>query len=101
MVSKAADFLTMSTKKESDITLRKLKERVDELEKDKVEKKLEFANEKRILEQKLYELEASKNQAIRNEKLLEERLKYQTEERDKSEKTINDKWKVKFNEKEE
>lgn len=50
LVSKAADFLTMSSKKESDITLRKLKERVEELERDKTEKKLEWANDKRILE---------------------------------------------------
>jgi len=40
----------MSSKKESDITLRKLKERVEELERDKTEKKLEWANDKRILE---------------------------------------------------
>lgn len=42
LVSKAADFLTITSKKESDIELRKLKERVDELEKDKTEKKQEY-----------------------------------------------------------
>jgi hypothetical protein len=42
LVSKAADFLTITTKKESDIHMRKLKERVEELEKDKAEKKQEY-----------------------------------------------------------
>ena len=76
MITKAADFLTISSKKETEATLRKLKEKVEELEKDKLEKKLEYNNEKKILEQKLYDLEQGKNTAIRNEKLIEERFKY-------------------------
>lgn len=35
LVSRAADFLTISTKKETDVNLKKLKEKVEELEKEK------------------------------------------------------------------
>jgi hypothetical protein len=35
LISKAADFLTITSKKETDVTLKKLKERVEELEKEK------------------------------------------------------------------
>jgi hypothetical protein len=61
LVSKAADFLTITSRKESDMSSRKLKERVEELEKDKAEKKSEYVQENRLLEQKIYELEAEKN----------------------------------------
>lgn len=41
----------------------------------------------------MYEMESEKNQAIRNHKLLEERLKFQNEEKEKTEKTLHEMWK--------
>lgn len=58
------------------MNLRKLKEKNEDLEKEKLVIKNEFTAERRTLESKLYELESDKNQAIRNHKLLEERLKF-------------------------
>jgi DNA-binding transcriptional MerR regulator len=66
---KAADFLTISSKKETDVSMKKLKERIEELEKEKAEIKSEASLEKRMMEQKMADLENEKNQAIRNEKL--------------------------------
>ena len=42
--------MTISSRKESDLTLRKAKERVEELEKEKAERKQEYNTEKRLLE---------------------------------------------------
>lgn len=50
LIYRAADFLTISSKKENDVTLKKLKEKVDELEKEKSEMKTEYQSEKRLLE---------------------------------------------------
>lgn len=86
MISKAADFLTISSKKETDVTVRKLKERVEELEKEKTLTKIDFNNDKKFLDQKLIEFEIEKNNSIRNERLLEERMKYLVEDKEKSEK---------------
>ena len=46
LISKAADFLTISSKKETDVTLKKLKERVEELEKEKAFIKEELGKDK-------------------------------------------------------
>jgi hypothetical protein len=40
----------------------------------------------------LQEVEIEKNNAIRNEKLLEERMKYMAEDKEKHEKLVNEKW---------
>ena len=53
------------------------------------------------LEQKIFELETERNAIIRNEKLLEERIKFSTEEKEKIEKNLNTKWKTKVEEKEQ
>jgi hypothetical protein len=42
LITKAADFLSINSKKESDGTLRRLKDQVDELEQNKMNMKLEF-----------------------------------------------------------
>ncbi|CDW76855.1 guanylate-binding n-terminal domain containing protein [Stylonychia lemnae] len=99
LISKAADFLTISSKKESDVSLKKLKERVSELEREKAQLKIDYSSDKKILESKIIEFEIDKNNSVRNEKLLEERLRYLQEDKDKSEKSIIDKWKEKFEEK--
>ncbi len=92
LMHKAADFLTITSRKESDINFKKLKERVEELEREKLMMKSDFAADKKGLEVRLQEVEGEKNNAIRNEKLLEERMKYLSEDKDKQEKNINDKW---------
>jgi len=43
-------------------------------------------------------LEIEKNQAIRNERLLEERLKYLQEDKDKQEKLITERFKLQLSE---
>ena len=63
--------------------------------------KQEFYSEKRMLEQKLFEFEVEKNNSRRNEKLLEERMKYMSEDKEKQEKVLVEKWKIKVDEKEE
>ena len=98
LVCKAADFMNITSRKEADGTLKKLRERAEELEKEKSEQKIEFLNEKRSLQEKLYELEIEKNQAIRNERLLEERLKYLQEDKDKQEKLITERFKLQLSE---
>lgn len=52
--------------------------------------------DKSELQQKLIDVEVEKNNLIRNEKLLEERLKYMQEDKDKTEKNLIDKWKEKL-----
>jgi hypothetical protein len=42
--------MTISSKKESDVTLKRYKERVEEVEKEKFEMKNEFASDKRVIE---------------------------------------------------
>lgn len=83
MVAKAADFLTITSRKETDLNLKRLRERLNEVEKEKSEIKQEYQNEKRALEQKLYDYEIEKNNSRRNEKLLEERMKYLSEDKEK------------------
>ena len=90
--------MNITSRKEADGTLKKLRERAEELEKEKSEQKIEFLNEKRSLQEKLYELEIEKNQAIRNERLLEERLKYLQEDKDKQEKLITERFKLQLSE---
>lgn len=101
LICRAADFLTITSKKEVDVNLKKLKERVEELEREKSNMKSEFQTDKRALETKIYELEQEKNNSIRNEKLMEERMKYVQEDREKQEKSTNEKWKKKLDDKEE
>lgn len=55
--------------------------------------KQEYQGEKRLMKQKIFDFEVEKNNAIRNEKLLEERLKYIQEDKDKQEKMLVEKWK--------
>lgn len=50
LLLKAADFLTISSKKETDVSMKKLKERIEELEKEKNEIKSEANLERRIME---------------------------------------------------
>lgn len=50
LIAKAADFLTITSRKESDINVKKLRERLEEIEKEKQELKQELINEKRLLE---------------------------------------------------
>ncbi len=57
LLLKAADFLTISSKKETDGSIKKMKERVELLEKEKVEIKSETLAEKRLIEQKMSDLE--------------------------------------------
>lgn len=61
LLLKAADFLTISSKKETDVSIKKLKERCEELEKEKTEIKSEASLEKRMMEQKMGDLENEKN----------------------------------------
>jgi hypothetical protein len=49
LVCKAADFMNITSRKEADVTLKRLRERVEELEKDKSEIKSEYATDKRTL----------------------------------------------------
>lgn len=42
LICKAADFMTITSRKEGDINLKKLKERVEELEKEKINSKSEY-----------------------------------------------------------
>jgi hypothetical protein len=51
------------------------------------------------LESKIYELENERNSSIRTEKLLEERIKYIQEEKDKLERNLNNKWSAKLEDK--
>lgn len=92
LIVKAADFLSITSRKESDVTLKKLQEKVEDLERARVEAKQEFMAEKGKLEDRLYLLETEKNSSIRNEKLLEERLKYSVEDKEKGEKALQEKW---------
>lgn len=46
LVAKAADFLTISSRKETDVSLKKLKEKVEDLEKEKLFIKDELNREK-------------------------------------------------------
>lgn len=50
LICRAADFLTISTKKETDVNLKKLKERVEELEREKQTVKSDLTTEKKLLE---------------------------------------------------
>ncbi len=72
---------------------------MEELEREKNDHKQESAVETRILKEKLYEFELEKNAAIRNEKLLEERMKFMAEDKEKQEKSLNDKWSKRLDEK--
>lgn len=63
--------------------------------------KQEFIADRKALEEKIYVLEQDKNNSIRNEKLLEERMKYISEDKEKLEKALNEKWKRKLEDKEE
>lgn len=93
--------MTISSRKESDVTLKKTREKLEELEKERIEKKNEYTQEKRNLEQRIIDVEIDKNNAIRNEKLLEERLRYLTEDKDKLERTLNDKFNSRLFDKDE
>ncbi len=42
LIHKAADFMTISSRKESDMSLKKIKEKCEELEKERIEKKNEY-----------------------------------------------------------
>lgn len=75
-MSRAADFMSITSRKESDVTVKKIKDRVEELEREKIETKAEYQQDKVKLEQKVFELETERNTFVRNEKLYEERVKY-------------------------
>lgn len=101
LVSRAADFMSITSRKESDVTVRKIKDRIEELEREKIESKAEYQTEKMKLEQKVFELETERNSFVRNEKLFEERIKFSMEDKDKIEKNLNTKWKSKVEEKDQ
>ena len=42
LVSRAADFMSITSRKESDVTVKKIKDRVEELEREKLETKTEY-----------------------------------------------------------
>lgn len=53
--------MSITSKKEVDVTVRKIKDRVEELEREKLETKSEFQADKMKLEQKVFELETERN----------------------------------------
>ena len=63
--------------------------------------KKEFNHERRTLEQKLYEMETEKNLALKNEKVLENRLVMIQDERDKQDRTIHEKHRQQIEDKED
>ena len=50
LVSRAADFMSITSRKESDVTVKKIKDRVEELEREKLETKTEYKADKMKLE---------------------------------------------------
>ena len=69
-----------------------LKEKVEDLEREKSAMKLEGNQDKQALAIKLQTIESDLHVSIRQEKVLEERLKWANEERERSEKAVNDRW---------
>ena len=96
---RAADSLSISNKKDMEGSIKKLGDKVAEVEKEKAEMKGEWAQEKRNMEQKMGDLETEKNMAIRNEKLMQERVKYQSEQQIQTQSSIESQVKKKLEEK--
>ena len=80
IISKAATYLTITSRKELNINQRKLQERVEYLEERTIEDKKEFQQQKIHQETRISEMESERNEAYKNEKVSQERLKLVQEE---------------------
>ena len=66
MISKAATYLTITSRKELNINQRKLQERVEYLEERAIEDKKEFQQQKIHQETRISEMESERNDAYKN-----------------------------------
>lgn len=84
IVSKAATYLTITSRQEVNINQRKLQERVEYLEERAIQDKKEYQQSKLHHERILAEVENARNDAYKNDKLSEERLKISQDEHAKA-----------------
>ena len=75
LLAKASDYLSISQNQNSQISMKRLNERVKELEAQVKDLRIEYQGEISEMQQKVADQQAEKTQCIKNEKLLEERLK--------------------------
>jgi len=80
LLAKASDYLSISQNQNSQISMRRLNERAKELEAEVKDLRIEHQSEISEMQQNVADLQAEKTQRIKNEKLLEDRLKRVQEE---------------------
>lgn len=84
IVSKAATYLTITSRQEVNINQRKLQERVEYLEERAMQDKKEYHLQKLALESTIAVMETERNEAFKKEKLSDERLRMGQEEHAKA-----------------
>jgi len=80
LLAKASDYLSISQNQNSAISIKRLNERAKELEAEVKDLRIEHQSEISEMQQNVADLQAEKTQRIKNEKLLEDRLKRLQEE---------------------
>lgn len=80
LVAKASDYLGMSKNQETQISLKRLNERVAELENQLKDQRIEHQAEVSQLQEAKAALQAEQNHHIKNELVMEERIKRAQEE---------------------
>ena len=83
LICKAATYLTIISRQEVNISQKKLQERVEYLEERGMQDKKEFQQTKGRLEETILDLEKSRAEALKNEKVCQERLRLTKEEHQK------------------
>ena len=93
MLAKATDYLFISSRKEQDLASKRLQDRLSDLEAEKRALKDEACQERERLLITLREVEDKRNDALKSEKVLEERLRQALAERERTEKVSAEKLK--------
>jgi len=93
LLAKATDYLFISSRKEQDLASKRLQDRLSDLEAEKRALKDEACQERERLLITLREVEDKRNDALKSEKVLEERLRQALAERERTEKASAEKLK--------
>ena len=81
LVTKAAEYLAISVRQQSEQNLKRLQEKIKDMQALQAEAKEENRIEQSRQHNTIRELELKLNDAIRNERITEERCNYLTQER--------------------
>ena len=91
LIVRAAEYLTNNSKKEQDGAAKKNKERLEDLETQLIQAKSDLQHERIKFEAQVTDLENSKNESLKKEKVIEERLKQYQMSKEKEERVIQEK----------